>query len=618
MTQEPTKVLMNRYEHPYEVEIRASTYPSAAYYKKDPILYLPYESTKATLVDTLEAVSEMLDELRKATEIAIDLEHHDTHSYIGLVSLMQISTRDKDWVVDTLKPWREELQILNEVFTDPKIIKVLHGSYMDMIWLQRDLGLYVVGLFDTFHASRALGYPRNGLAYLLERFAGFHALKQYQMADWRIRPLPKEMFNYARSDTHFLLYIYDNMRNELIEKSEASQTNENFVANVLEASKEEALQRYERPIYDAERGSGSSGWYGALIRTPALFTQEQFAVFRAVHKWRDDLARSEDEGLHTIMSKGTMFNIAQLVPNDMPSLLGCSHPITPAVKLHSRELLVLIRNAKANAAQGPEMKDIFKDFGPRPSRTGQDIPKISMSLPSILARERQNVDATLLNVSVRSDQSKFWGPILAQPGSEDSRNGSTPTPLDLRLALPLPRLTAEVFTDTQGGSTSTPTKPKLAVPEHAYVKERKTTENHVFVIKELGGPKKRKAEDLQHDPLDDSGNTEALPCDEDTERVVLELAEQKAALKAQKKLDKARRKEEQAQKRGGTHNNGEKKDEEVFDYAKAPSVLHAKQDDKERQRLKKSFSPYSKSLDAPKGMRKANKEIPGKSFTFKK
>ena len=66
----------------------------------------------------------MLADLKSAKEIAIDLEHHDTHSYIGLVSLMQISTREKDWVVDTLKPWREELQMLNEVFTDPAILKV--------------------------------------------------------------------------------------------------------------------------------------------------------------------------------------------------------------------------------------------------------------------------------------------------------------------------------------------------------------------------------------------------------------------------------------------------------------------------------------------------------------
>jgi exosome complex exonuclease RRP6 len=47
--------------------------------------------------------------------------------------------------------------------------------------------LYIVGLFDTFHASGALGYPGRSLAYLLKKFVDFDADKKYQMADWRIR-----------------------------------------------------------------------------------------------------------------------------------------------------------------------------------------------------------------------------------------------------------------------------------------------------------------------------------------------------------------------------------------------------------------------------------------------
>ncbi len=58
---------------------------------------------------------------------------------------------------------------------------------MDMMWLQRDLGLYVVGLFDTFHAAQTLGYPKRSLASLLQRFTKFKADKRYQTADWRIR-----------------------------------------------------------------------------------------------------------------------------------------------------------------------------------------------------------------------------------------------------------------------------------------------------------------------------------------------------------------------------------------------------------------------------------------------
>lgn len=104
------------------------------YQKADPIPYLPMESTTATFVDTEEGVLEMLEELKAASVIAVDLEHHDTRSYVGLVSLMQISTRDKDWIVDTLKPWRQNLQVLNEVFADPNIIKVCRGKNVFVVY----------------------------------------------------------------------------------------------------------------------------------------------------------------------------------------------------------------------------------------------------------------------------------------------------------------------------------------------------------------------------------------------------------------------------------------------------------------------------------------------------
>jgi exosome complex exonuclease RRP6 len=65
----------------------------------------------------------MLDKLRNADAIAIDLEHHSYRTFAGFVCLMQISTRQEDWIVDTLL-LRDELEELNEVFTDPKIVKV--------------------------------------------------------------------------------------------------------------------------------------------------------------------------------------------------------------------------------------------------------------------------------------------------------------------------------------------------------------------------------------------------------------------------------------------------------------------------------------------------------------
>jgi len=39
--------------------------------------------------------------------------------------------------------------------------------------------------------------------------------KQYQLSDWRQRPLSPELIKYAREDTHYLLYAFDRLRMDL-------------------------------------------------------------------------------------------------------------------------------------------------------------------------------------------------------------------------------------------------------------------------------------------------------------------------------------------------------------------------------------------------------------------
>lgn len=132
-TLRPIELLIKRYiryDHPYKTEIGQYQYPEFVQTMADPIPYHDYDNTEATYVDTPEALDEMLRELKQAKEIAVDLEHHDMRSYIGIVCLMQISTRDRDWIVDTLKPWRRRLECLNEVFTDPKILKVCESCFL--------------------------------------------------------------------------------------------------------------------------------------------------------------------------------------------------------------------------------------------------------------------------------------------------------------------------------------------------------------------------------------------------------------------------------------------------------------------------------------------------------
>lgn len=48
---------------------------------------------------------------------------------------------------------REEIHKINEIFTNPNILKVFHGADYDITWLQKDFSVYVVNMFDTGKAA---------------------------------------------------------------------------------------------------------------------------------------------------------------------------------------------------------------------------------------------------------------------------------------------------------------------------------------------------------------------------------------------------------------------------------------------------------------------------------
>ena len=109
--------------------------------------------------------------------MAVDLEHHNFRSFQGFTCLMQVSSRTRDFIVDAIKLRAHLGNALREVFANPSIVKVLHGSDSDIEWLQKDFSLYIVNLFDTGQASRVLGLKSFSLAHLLQTYCNILADK---------------------------------------------------------------------------------------------------------------------------------------------------------------------------------------------------------------------------------------------------------------------------------------------------------------------------------------------------------------------------------------------------------------------------------------------------------
>uniref|UniRef100_A0AAR2M3M4 Exosome complex component 10 n=1 Tax=Pygocentrus nattereri TaxID=42514 RepID=A0AAR2M3M4_PYGNA len=319
------------FSHPYQYELEHLVMPEILRSRPDPQVILC-----CTFIETLEDLVALNEKLAKTTEFAVDLEHHSYRSFLGITCLMQISTREEDFIIDTLE-LRSEMYILNESFTDPTIVKVFHGADSDIEWLQKDFGVYVVNMFDTHHAARSLNLGRNSLDHLLKLYCSVDSNKRYQLADWRIRPLPEEMLKYAQADTHYLLYVYDRVRADLFD---AANGQSNLIQVVWSKSKDLCLKKYVKPIFTEES-------YMELHRKQKKsFNSQQLVAFRLLFSWRDKLAREEDESTGYVLPNHMMMKIAEELPKEPQGIIACCNPTPPLVRQQINELHQLIKQAR--------------------------------------------------------------------------------------------------------------------------------------------------------------------------------------------------------------------------------------------------------------------------------
>ena len=260
-------------------------------------------------IDSVDTLNEMVESLRNEPELAIDLEHHSRRSYQGFTCLVQISSRTRDYVVDCLA-LRSHLHVLNQLTTDQRILKVFHGSSSDIDWLQKDFGVSVVNLLDTFVISKCLHNLRSrSLGSLLSEFCDVYVDKSLQTCDWRRRPLTKPQIEYAASDTHYLLGLKDLLLAQLHKQTRA--TGEDFrsvMQRVYDQCKNLARKGYKKPAVYGRHFEILRNEVVVLVGSDAGFGVR---LFDYLWKKRDDLARKYDESLSFVMSNRSLLDLVR-------------------------------------------------------------------------------------------------------------------------------------------------------------------------------------------------------------------------------------------------------------------------------------------------------------------
>ena len=411
------------YAHPYAYEIANISYP-ASMFQLNAHNDCPPEANVDDIVwvSNLEDLTALCADLEQSLVLAVDLEHHDFRTFMGFTCLIQISTELTDYVIDALK-LRHDLHHLNRSFTNPKIVKVFHGATMDMQWLQRDFGVYVVNLFDTFHASNLLELPRHSYEFLLDHYCQVQTDKKYQLADWRTRPIPKEMLLYAQMDTHYLIYIYECMRTELIERS--NPTTLNLLHATLDRSAETSALRFEKDVYDKRDGQGQSGWARTFQKCRDPMSSENFAVYRELHEWRDQTARKEDESLRFVLPNHMLFTLARIMPINAQDLIGCCTPTPSLVRLYANDLADIISRLLISMRIKPDELEVAATQLEQSKASSHTRFESSVESPHILSPKFNIIprESSKLRGSVQSlAKSSLFGSIAVSNTSVEKLN----------------------------------------------------------------------------------------------------------------------------------------------------------------------------------------------------
>jgi exosome complex exonuclease RRP6 len=459
------------------------------------------------------------------------------------------------------------------------------------------------------------------------------------------------MLSYARADTHYLLYIYDILRNELVESSDRARPEMDLFDLLLQKCQKQALDRYEYPAFDATTGEGSGGWLHHLMRHPLSLNGEQFSVFRAVWKWRDTEARKADESVHYLLPSQAVRNIAQILPPDLKALISRLPRHMQKAEGLVYDLWRVIQEAKVAGRTGPTMRQFLSErnepkAASTPERTGKTVNGTPIDpegvVPAPILPKSQlfgDVPVREQDKAIRPKASDYipfsWQalPRSLQPDAEDFGEEAE-----------------ESDTATQqgtGAKSHVPSKPEAA-DEAAFnlragsKRRREENEHHGGKNSEddemVTGNAMLSEGEVHEGPSSPGGADEVMDLDdaagaENAEKAAPKILRSREKKDRKKALKKARKAAADTTKKLANQQGaaaiqqsqqqaGDSGQPSVgpFDYSQASSVLHAKRDQGSGANVAQqaAFNPYSKSGDdGPKGARKAPPLPGGRSATFK-
>jgi len=313
------------------------------------------ETPEVPLLTLRDGLTEVVDSRHRLDEVvaamssgsgpvAIDAERASGYRYSQRAYLIQIRREGAGTALVDPIPFGE-LADLNQAFDGAEWI--LHAASQDLACL-REVGLHPTNLFDTELAARLLGYPRVGLATLVENILGKSMRKEHSAVDWSQRPLPDPWLEYAALDVEVLVELREILYAELVEQDKLTWAQEEF-QHLIDL----------RPTPRVDPWRRTSGLHKVKNR-------RSLAVVRELWTTRDQLAQKRDTTPGRLIPDSAITTAALALPTSRQDLLRTKG-------FHGR-------GAKRYASQWADAIDralaLAEEELPRPATRGDGVPQL--------------------------------------------------------------------------------------------------------------------------------------------------------------------------------------------------------------------------------------------------
>jgi ribonuclease D len=318
------------------------------------------------VIDTEEALAAVCDAFAAAQgPVAADAERASGFRYGQATYLAQFKREGAGIaLIDTAA--LPDLSALGTALGDAEW--VFHAASQDLPGM-RDLGLAPASVFDTELAARLLGWPKVGLAAVVEHELGLVLAKEHSAQDWSTRPLPHDWLAYAALDVEVLLDLRDRLGAHLEAAGKAEWARQEFEAVRLAPPAEPRVDPWRR-----------------TAGTHLLRDSRALAIVKSLWEARDAEARSRDVSPGRVLRDAAIVSAAQAKPTSLDALLEVSEWRSRGTKRRAGFWYPAIASAMAlPEAELPPRRGPMGDGPPQPRMWKEKRPEAADRLAAARA-----------------------------------------------------------------------------------------------------------------------------------------------------------------------------------------------------------------------------------------